>query len=536
MSGKSNTTITPILWTRKGKDNLYPIKIRLTKDRKSKYYPLGFSIRKSDWSSLKRGVKTTHPNHNKINHHISLLVAKIEDSQKTKGDHNVDLDSSLVGYIHKLIEQKKQGNKYYSQKRFKTLLKHLTNFWGGDNISFYDLNPNLIEEFRLYLETNVKSNRFEKSPSPNTVNNYLKVLRAIVNRSIQDGVYYGQTPFRNGHIPKKVRTPKITLSRDDIWFLDNLDENRDGLTEGMWNAVNVFLFCFWSQGIRIGDCLQLKFGHLVDGTFEITMDKTERKHRFPLTDNNLFRILNFIDTIPPYYDWENKKHLSLHETDVGRQFNQYPKKIELDTKESEIHSMYTIFVKNRITLYNTLKRGLDSANTNRHIANRVDKYLNNNYSLYDRAYYIAAKEKGGSDELHDFKLYEEYKSLYLKFGRQYLMEYCRRKENRDKFIFPFLNGLENDRTNARWNKISSTTALINKNLKKISELYNIKPFSTHYSRHTFTSLSKEMGADIYDLKNWLGHTSVRTTEGYVNTIGTSASISHNNKLNSYLTS
>jgi site-specific recombinase XerD len=45
-----------------------------------------------------------------------------------------------------------------------------------------------------------------------------------------------------------------------------------------------------------------------------------------------------------------------------------------------------------------------------------------------------------------------------------------------------------------------------------------KKFSTHWSRHSITSISKGLGVDIYDLKNWLGHTSVKTTESYVNTV------------------
>ena len=41
---KRNTTITPILYSRKDKDNLYPVKIRITEERKSQFISLGFSI------------------------------------------------------------------------------------------------------------------------------------------------------------------------------------------------------------------------------------------------------------------------------------------------------------------------------------------------------------------------------------------------------------------------------------------------------------------------------------------------------------
>jgi len=45
-----------------------------------------------------------------------------------------------------------------------------------------------------------------------------------------------------------------------------------------------------------------------------------------------------------------------------------------------------------------------------------------------------------------------------------------------------------------------------------------------------------MGVDIYDLKNWLGHTSVKTTEGYVNSVDSSGVVRHNERMNNWFKS
>jgi len=536
MKRLNTVSVTPVLWSRKDKRNLHPIKIRITKDRKSKYVPVGYSIKKSDWSQYKRSVKSIHPQHDKINYEIQQMVTKIEVSHSKRMGLTSHKGSNLVEYIQRLIDQKRRGNKYHSTKRYNTLLQHLISFWGSENIHFYDIDSNVVTEFRLYLETNIRPKGYGKEPSPNTVNNYLKVLRSVFNRSIQDGVYFGESPFKDGHIPKKVRTPKITLDKNDIWFLDNLTEDRKGMTSGMWDSVNVFLFCFWSQGIRIGDCLQLKYGNLIDGTFEITMDKTERKHRFPLTRNNLFRILRYIDDLPEFYNWKKKKYLSTShdiEDEFFIEFGELPNPL---TTEIELLTSYLRLTQNRMRLYENLESKLDLHNRKRQSENRVDFWTDEKYTLYQREYYHLVQESNNAEDFHLFHLYNESIEYYLRVGMSYLTEYCARRENQNKFVFPFLRGLEDEVGQIRWNKIGSTTTLVNNNLKKISERFGIRPFSSHYARHTFTSLSKDMGVDIYDLKNWLGHTSVKTTEGYVNSVDSSGVVRHNERMNNWFKS
>jgi len=530
---RTSTSVTPVLWSRKDKNNLHPIKIRVTTDRTSKYISVGYSVKKSEWSQYKKFVKSNHPEHERINYEINMMVLKIEGTQTKRVGNSIQMGSNFVEFMKKLIDQKRRGNKYYSTKRYNTLLQHLVSFWGNENIHFYDINSEVINEFRIYLEANIKPRGFEKEPSPNTVNNYLKVLRSVINRSIQDGIYFGESPFKDGHIPKKKRTPKITLDKNDIWFLDNLSEDRDNMTLGMWNSLNVFLFCFWSQGIRIGDCLQLKYGNIIDGSFEIMMDKTGRKHRFPLTKNNLLRVLYYIEDIPNFFNWEKRKYISTSNQKEDEYFVEFGELPSPLTEEVEILGSHTRLIHDRMALYDNLKKKLQNYNKRRHINNRVDLYMDDKYNLYDREFFHLIQESNNPADYHWYNLYYESKDLFLRLGMKYLTEYCKKKENQNKFIFPFLRGLENEMGYSRWNKISSSTAIVNKNLRKISDRYGIRHFSSHYSRHTFTSLSKDMGVDIYDLKNWLGHTSVKTTEGYVNSVDSSGVIRHNERMNDF---
>lgn len=70
-------------------------------------------------------------------------------------------------------------------------------------------------------------------------------------------------------------------------------------------------------------------------------------------------------------------------------------------------------------------------------------------------------------------------------------------------------------------QISSKTALINKNLKKIAAQANInKPLTTHISRHSFASIAQAAGAESGAIKNILGHSDLATTERYLGNFDT----------------
>jgi hypothetical protein len=108
---------------------------------------------------------------------------------------------------------------------------------------------------------------------------------------------------------------------------------------------------------------------------------------------------------------------------------------------------------------------------------------------------------------------------------------------KNKYIFPFLRGLENE-TNLDVinNKISSSISLINKSLKEIGRNVGIsKNLHNHLSRHSLTSISISLGTDVYSMKTMLGHKSVRQTESYINTINDVETSTKNvNKINDML--
>ena len=204
-----NTTITPVLYPRKDKDNLYPVKIRITENRKSQFISLGFSISKSHWLKSTRKVSTSNPNHQEYNYTIEQKLKEYENISKKFGVVKVgklnvfeDLDKRIKSMI---------GKQYYTSKRYRTLLLHLEKFRGNRDLTYHEIDKDFFRDFRDYLQVNiVPRDDLSNTPSNNTILNYLNTLKTFLLEKQRDGIYISDLHFTKGIFPSKRKTPKRT--------------------------------------------------------------------------------------------------------------------------------------------------------------------------------------------------------------------------------------------------------------------------------------------------------------------------------------
>jgi len=94
-----------------------------------------------------------------------------------------------------------------------------------------------------------------------------------------------------------------------------------------------------------------------------------------------------------------------------------------------------------------------------------------------------------------------------------------KSDNNEDYIFPLL---KNDRSYDEFtvlNAISSQNAVYNKYLKEIARLTNInKKLSMHVSRHSFADIARKKGIGIYTISKALGHSSLKETETYLQSL------------------
>ena len=152
---KKSITIKVVLYSRKDKNNLHPVKIRITENRLSSFVNLGFSVEKKFWLKSTNRISTSHPNHIEYNY---LIDKKLQELEKTKTS-NIKVITGKLNFFDDLeikINNDYQ-NQYYSRKKFRTLYYHLKKYWGNLDLHYYDIDKEFFIGFRNYLQLNIKS-------------------------------------------------------------------------------------------------------------------------------------------------------------------------------------------------------------------------------------------------------------------------------------------------------------------------------------------------------------------------------------------
>lgn len=117
------------------------------------------------------------------------------------------------------------------------------------------------------------------------------------------------------------------------------------------------------------------------------------------------------------------------------------------------------------------------------------------------------------------------RSIQLSPEASKILDLYRKPDSKpDDFIFPFLkNGLDVElilsSSKAKRKFLGGPTANINKGLKEVASMAGVtKNISTHIARHSFARHALKATHDVYVVSKALGHSSLRVTEEYLESL------------------
>jgi len=264
----------------KKKNGSYPIALRITQNRKSRFVFTGEYILEKDWNETEGLAKKSHPNSSRLNNfllkklseaHTIALDAQTEEARpsltnirkKITGEDNVDFFTVSEIHLASLLKRNKIGQHRTEQGRLQIFQR----FLGSKNLEFIDLDVNLLNRFKTHL-------LHERGVSPRTAVNYLILIRTIYNLAIKE--YFIDTknyPFGKDKVQIKFpESEKIGLTIAEVQLL----ENAKNLTPSQQQALHVWLLSFYFAGIRVGDVIKLRWLDLRDGRLHYRMGKNEK--------------------------------------------------------------------------------------------------------------------------------------------------------------------------------------------------------------------------------------------------------------------
>lgn len=273
-------TIQAVLRKKSNSAGLFPLAIRLTKDRKSSYLYTGQYIEEKYWDSKYSRVKKSHPNSKRLNNLILKKLSEANDMLLDSDSNEVDqsvnkIKKKIVGndkkyffqasdiFLSNLTKRNKFTQHYNQEKR----LEIFKAFLGCRDLSFTDLDVTLLKGFEAYL-------LYERKVAPRTAINYLMLIRTIYNFARKEfNVDDKNYPFGKGKIQIKFpETEKIGLNKEEIQLLETTTE----ITPAQQHAVNAWLISFYFAGVRVGDVLKLKWADFKDGRLYYRMGKNQK--------------------------------------------------------------------------------------------------------------------------------------------------------------------------------------------------------------------------------------------------------------------
>ena len=288
-----------VLRKKTNKEGLYPLAIRITKNRQSNYHYIGHYVNLKHWDEKNIRVKKSHPNAAILN---SLLAKKLSEATKMLIDLQSEKKDISANHIKKKLytvskatsffqvaeeflnelEANKKLARFYADR---VRVNHVLSFSKSKQMTFQEIDEQFLRRFQSYLKT-------KQGLSERSIVNNLVVIRTIYNRAIKLEIVDRRLyPFGSDKIQIKFpETQKIGLKKEEVIALETVIN----LTENEIHARNIWLFSFYFAGIRIADVLKIRWSNIYDDRLHYRMSKNAKllslripQKVFPVLDHYL---------------------------------------------------------------------------------------------------------------------------------------------------------------------------------------------------------------------------------------------------------
>ncbi|MEN6362752.1 MAG: site-specific integrase [Bacteroidales bacterium] len=163
--------------------------------------------------------------------------------------------------IETIEQEGRAGTACAYRSTLNCLLRYLVQ---NEHLSFEDISARWLNDFMSYLH--------RCGLKPNTVNFYLRILRAVYNRAWREEVpgAHSISPFRKIRLGT-ARTAKRAVSKECIHQIARERVSNDRRLD---LARDLFLFSFYSRGMPFVDMAFLKYSNITGNTIRYTRHKT----------------------------------------------------------------------------------------------------------------------------------------------------------------------------------------------------------------------------------------------------------------------
>lgn len=270
---------------------LFPIYLRVTKDRKRKFISTGYSCEKSQWNETKSEFRKNYPNFSQKNAALMAFKNRAEKifSDATAQGKDVSLEEfeqeffnfkknttiSVQNFWQECINDLTISGRTGSARYYSDSKRSFFKFFGDKNLYFKDITPSLLEKYEVYLRS--------RGSVDNGIAVKMRALRAIYNSAISKEIANKEDyPFENYKISKlKATSNKRAISFEDVQKIRMLDLTKHPT---LINSRNYFIFSYYTRGMNFYDMMKLKWNDISEDKITYTRSKTKTRLIVKITE------------------------------------------------------------------------------------------------------------------------------------------------------------------------------------------------------------------------------------------------------------
>lgn len=170
--------------------------------------------------------------------------------------------STVFEYIKVQIERLKNAGKDRTSETYRQMLLSFMKFRNKEDLHFDMVDENLICQYENYMRM--------ANLCRNTTSFYLRILRSVYNRAVEDGLTKQASPFKRVYTGVD-KTSKRAIGLKEIKRIKDLDLSSTPILDF---ARDMFLFSFYMRGMSFIDIAYLKKKDLSNGFVVYNRRKT----------------------------------------------------------------------------------------------------------------------------------------------------------------------------------------------------------------------------------------------------------------------
>lgn len=173
-------------------------------------------------------------------------------------------ENTLFMFMENVIERLRLLNHIGTGKNYNAALGSFKRFLGNKDVPLEAIDQMIMEDYQAYLKS--------AGLTPNSISFYMRILRAVYNRAVEQGLTKDRNPFRTVFTGTE-KTLKRAISMSDIKRIKDLDLT---FKPNLEFARNIFLFLFLCRGISFIDAAFLKRTDIQNGVLTYRRHKTDQ--------------------------------------------------------------------------------------------------------------------------------------------------------------------------------------------------------------------------------------------------------------------